>query len=197
MNLEVPSIAVIIGLDVHLRECALSFDASWLAWAGVILLIVVGVAGTVLPVLPGTVLVIAGIVWGAWLDDFTRVPMWVVVVCAVIGVVAFATDYVAAAMGAKRVRASGWAVAGAAIGTVLGILAGFIGVLFLPLVGAVLGEWFAQRKKTAEHLVDDKDHHTRAMKVGVATWVGMVIGTAVKLALTFMMVGAFAAAYLF
>jgi uncharacterized protein len=197
MNLEVGSIAVIIGLDVHLRECALSFDASWLAWAGVILLIVVGVAGTVLPVLPGTVLVIAGIVWGAWLDDFTRVPMWVVVVCAVIGVVAFATDYVAAAMGAKRVRASGWAVAGAAIGTVLGILAGFIGVLFLPLVGAVLGEWFAQRKKTAEHLVDDKDHHTRAMKVGVATWVGMVIGTAVKLALTFMMVGAFAAAYLF
>ena len=175
----------------------MSFDASWLAWAGAWLLILVGIAGTVLPVLPGTVLVIAGIVWGAWLDDFTRVPVWVVVVCAVLGAIAFATDYVAAAMGAKRVRASGWAVAGAAIGTVLGILAGFIGVLFLPLVGAVLGEWFAQRKKTAEHLVDDKEHHTRAMKVGLATWVGMLIGTAVKLALTFMMVGAFVAAYLF
>jgi uncharacterized protein len=175
----------------------LSFDASWLAWAGAILLIVVGVAGTVLPVMPGTVFVIAGIVWGAWLDDFTRVPVWVVVVCAVLGVIAFATDYVAAAVGAKRVRASGWAVGGAVIGTVLGILAGFIGVLFLPLVGAVLGEWFAQRKKTAEHLVDDKDHHTRAMKVGVATWVGMIVGTAVKLALTFMMVGAFAVAYWF
>jgi uncharacterized protein len=61
----------------------------------------------------------------------------------------------------------------------------------------VLGEWFAQRKKTAEHLVDDKEHHTRAMKVGVATWVGMMIGTAVKLALTFVMVGAFLAAYWF
>jgi uncharacterized protein len=80
---------------------------------------------------------------------------------------------------------------------VLGILAGFIGVLFLPLVGAVLGEWFAQRQKTAEHLVDDKEHHTRAMKVGMATWVGMMVGTAVKLALTFVMVGAFAAAYFF
>ena len=175
----------------------MSFDASWLAWAGVIVLIVVGIAGTVLPVLPGTVLVIAGIAWGAWLDDFTRVPVWVVVVCAVLGAIAFATDYVAAAMGAKRMRASGWAVAGAAIGTVLGILAGFIGVLFLPLVGAVLGEWFAQRKKTAEHLVDDKEQHTRAMKVGVATWIGMMVGTAVKLALTFVMVGAFLAAYLF
>jgi uncharacterized protein len=175
----------------------LSFDVSWLAWAGVILLIVVGVAGTVLPVLPGTVLVIAGIVWGAWLDGFTRVPVWVVVLCAVIGAIAIATDYVAAAMGAKRVRASGWAVAGAAIGTVLGILAGFIGVLFMPLVGAVLGEWFAQRKKTAEFQVADAEHHTRAMKVGAATWVGMLVGTAVKLALTFMMVGAFLAAYWF
>ncbi len=175
----------------------MSFDASWLAWAGVWLLILVGIAGTVLPVLPGTVLVLAGIVWGAWLDGFTRVPVWVVVVCAVLGAIAFATDYVAAAMGAQRVRASGWAVAGAAIGTVLGILAGFIGVLFLPLVGAVLGEWFAQRRKTAEHLVADNEHHTRAMKVGMATWIGMLVGTAVKLALTFMMVGAFVVAYLF
>lgn len=172
-------------------------DPSWLAWAGVWLLILIGVAGTVLPVLPGTALVIAGIVWGAWLDSFVRVPVWVVVVCAVLGAIAFATDYVAAAMGAKRVRASSWAVTGAAIGTVLGILAGFIGVLFLPLVGAMLGEWFAQRRKTAEHLVDDKEHHTRAMKVGVATWIGMAIGTAVKLALTFMMVGAFLVAYWF
>ena len=70
-------------------------------------------------------------------------------------------------------------------------------LLFLPLVGAVLGEWFAQRRKTAEHLVAHKDHHTRAMKVGMATWVGMIVGTAVKLALTFMMVGTFAAAYFF
>lgn len=175
----------------------MSFDVSWLAWAGVILLIVVGIAGTVLPVLPGTVLVMAGIVWGAWLDGFSRVPVWVVVLCAVIGAIAIATDYVAAAMGAKRVRASGWAVAGAAIGTVLGIFMGLVGVLFMPLVGAMAGEWFAQRRKTAEHLVEDAQHHTRAMKVGMATWIGMVVGTAVKLALTFVMVGAFVAAYIF
>lgn len=175
----------------------MSFDVSWLAWAGVILLIVVGIAGTVLPVLPGTVLVLAGIVWGAWLDGFSRVPVWVVVLCAVIAAVAIATDYVAAAMGAKRVRASGWAVAGAAIGTVLGIFSGLVGVLFMPLLGAMAGEWFAQRRKTAEHLVEDSQHHTRAMKVGMATWIGMLVGTAVKLALTFVMVGAFVAAYVF
>ena len=106
-------------------------------------------------------------------------------------------DYAAGMMGARKAGANRQALVGAAIGTVAGVFAGFIGVLFLPLVGAVLGEWFAQRKKTAEHLVDDKDHHTRAMKVGMATWVGMIVGTAVKLALTFMMVGTFAAAYFF
>ena len=115
-------------------EFALSFDMSWLAWAGVIVLIVAGVAGTVLPARPGTVLVLAGIVWGAWLDGFTRVPVWVVALCAVLAALAWATDYVAAMLGARRVRASGWALAGAAAGTVAGIFTGFIGLLFMPII---------------------------------------------------------------
>jgi hypothetical protein len=177
----------------------LSFDPTWLAWAGVILMVIAGIAGTVLPALPGTAMVFAGIVGGAWLDGFARVPVWVVVVCAVLGALALATDYVAAAMGAKRVRASGWAIAGAAVGTVLGIFTGFVGLLFMPLAGAMLGEWWALRGQRGlaasptDHAADGK----RALEVGVATWLGMMIGTAVKLALTFVMVGAFAFAYFF
>jgi uncharacterized protein len=177
----------------------LSFDASWLAWTGVILLIVVGIAGTVLPALPGTVLVLAGIVWGAWLDEFTRVPVWAVVVCSVLAILAWATDYVAAMMGAQRVRASGWAIAGAAAGTVAGIFTGFIGLLFMPLLGAMAGEWWALRGRAGalslagNHAADGK----RAFEVGFATWLGMMIGTAVKLALVFVMVGLFAFTYFF
>jgi uncharacterized protein YqgC (DUF456 family) len=177
----------------------LSFDATWLAWTGVIVLIVVGIAGTVLPALPGVVFVLGGIVWGAWLDAFTRVPVWVVVVCAVLAALALLTDYVAAMMGAKRVRASGWALAGAAIGTVAGIFTGFIGLLFMPLVGAMAGEWWSLRGQlrpgsvTVSHAADGK----RALEVGFATWLGMMIGTAVKLAMVFVMVGAFVAAYFF
>jgi len=170
----------------------LSFDPSWLAWLGVAALIVVGIAGTVLPALPGTVLVLAGIVWGAWLDDFVRVPVWVVVLCAVLAALAWATDYVAALMGAQRVRASGWALAGAAAGTVAGIFTGLIGLLFMPLLGAMAGEWWALR-----HQPGVTANGQRALTVGVATWLGMMIGTAVKLALVFVMVGAFVAAYLF
>jgi uncharacterized protein YqgC (DUF456 family) len=172
----------------------LSFEPSWLAWLGVATLIVVGIAGTVLPALPGTVLVLAGIVWGAWLDDFVRVPVWVVVLCAVLAALAWATDYVAALMGAQRVRASGWALAGAAAGTVAGIFTGFIGLIFMPLLGAMAGEWWALRHQPGATVTANGQ---RALTVGLATWLGMMIGTAVKLALVFVMVGAFVAAYLF
>lgn len=178
----------------------MSFDSTWLAWSGVIATILVGIAGTVLPALPGVLLVLAGIGWGAWLDGFTRVPVWVVAVCAVLAALAFATDYVAAAMGAKKVRASGWALAGAAVGTVLGIFTGFVGLLFMPLAGAMAGEWWALRGRQSalslaagNHAADGK----RALEVGVATWIGMMVGTAVKLALVFVMVGVFAFAYWF
>ena len=170
----------------------MSFDLSWLAWAGVATLILVGIAGTVLPALPGTVFVLAGVVWGAWLDGFERVPVWVVALCAVLAALAWATDYVAALLGAQRVQASGWALAGAAAGTVAGIFTGFVGLLFMPLLGAMAGEWWALR-----HQPGAAANGQRALKVGVATWLGMMIGTAVKLALVFVMVGAFVAAYVF
>lgn len=173
----------------------MSFDMNWLAWAGVIGLIVVGLAGTVLPALPGTVLVFGGVLLGAWLDDFTRVPAWVVVICGVLAALAWATDFVAAMLGAKRVAASGWALAGATAGTVAGVFTGFIGLLFLPLAGAMAGEWWAQQRKAAR--TSHGDDAKRALEVGVATWLGLLIGTAVKLALVLAMVGAFAAAYFF
>jgi uncharacterized protein YqgC (DUF456 family) len=172
----------------------LSFDAVWFGWAAVVLLFVLGVAGTVLPALPGVVLVFGGVLLGAWLDAFTRVPVWVVVVCGGLSALAFATDYVAALLGAKRVRASGWALAGAAAGTVAGIFTGFVGLLFMPLVGAMAGEWWAQRRA-----FDGNAHAQgkRAVEVGVATWLGIMIGTAVKLALVFLVIGIFVAALVF
>jgi uncharacterized protein YqgC (DUF456 family) len=118
----------------------------------------------------------------------------VVVVCGVLAVLAWATDYVAALLGAKKVRASGWALAGAALGTLAGIFTGFVGLLFMPLLGAMAGEWWALRHQT---LTDPAGQGKRALQVGVATWLGMLIGTAVKLALVFAMVGLFVFAYFF
>lgn len=148
-------------------------------------LIVLGLAGTVLPVLPGTVLVWAGIVLGAWIDDFARVSMTTVVVVSVLAVLAWGLDYVAGLMGAQKAGASKLALLGAAVGTVLGLFMGLVGVLFMPLVGAAVGEYLAQKDQT------------RAVKVGIATWVGILVGLIAKVVLAFIMVGIFGAALLF
>jgi uncharacterized protein YqgC (DUF456 family) len=155
-----------------------------LLWILCAALIVAGLAGTVLPVLPGTVLVWAGIVLGAWIDDFQRVGTTTLVVVTVLAALAWVLDYVAGLLGARRAGASRQALLGAAIGTVAGLFMGVVGVLFMPLVGAALGEYLAQKDQT------------RAVRVGVATWLGIMLGLLAKVVLAFIMVGLFVAALL-
>ena len=157
-------------------------DTLW--WALSTGLILLGLAGIVLPALPGTALVLAGIVVGAWIDDFTRVGWFAIATSTVLAVLAWVLDYAAALLGAKRAGASRQAVIGAALGTVAGIFMGLVGVFFMPLVGAAIGEFVAR-----------KDHN-RAVKVGVATWLGLMAGMLAKVALAFMMVGIYLAALL-
>jgi len=148
-------------------------------WLAATALIVIGVAGTVLPVVPGAILVFGGIALAAWIDDFARIPVWVLLLLAVLTAMAWVVDYLAAAAGAKRAGASKLAIIGAAIGTLAGIFSGLWGLLFMPLAGAAIGEYVAQRDLR------------RAGKVGLATWIGLLLGTAVKVALVFAMVGIF------
>jgi len=154
-------------------------------WVIAVLIMAVGVAGTILPAIPGATLVFGGIALAAWADGFTRIPVWVVVVAGLLAALTWVIDFIAAAAGAKRMGASGWAVVGAAVGTVAGIFTGFVGLIFLPLAGAALGEFAAKRDLV------------RAGKVGVATWLGLLIGTAAKVAIVFAMLGLFAIALVF
>ena len=154
-------------------------------WVLAIVLMAIGVAGTVLPAIPGATLVFAGILAGAWADDFTRIPVWVVVVAGVLAALTWVIDIASAAMGAKRVGASPWAIVGAAVGTIAGVFTGLVGLLFLPLAGAALGEFLARRDLL------------RAGKVGLATWIGLLVGTALKVAIVFAMLGLFVVALVF
>lgn len=155
-----------------------------LLWVISVLLIVAGVAGTVLPLLPGTALVLAGMLLGAWIDGFTRVGGMTVGILVALAVVSWVLDYVAGLLGAKRAGASKQALIGAALGTVVGLFMGLVGVFFMPLVGAAAGEYLARRDEQ------------RAMRVGVATWLGILIGMAAKVGIAFVMVGVFVAALL-
>ena len=154
-------------------------------WIVAVLLIVVGIAGTVLPALPGVPLIFGGVLLAAWIGDFQRISVFTVVVLAVLAVVGIVIDYIAAAISAKRAGASKQGIAGAAIGTVAGIFSGLWGLLFMPLMGAAIGEFIAHKNAF------------RAGKVGAATWFGLLIGTAIKLAIAFTMVGVFIAALVF
>ena len=153
-------------------------------WICAVILVLVGLVGIVLPALPGHILILAGLILAAWADGFTRVGPAMLVLIGVIGASSYAVDFAAAALGAKHMGASKRAMVGAALGTVLGLFFGFVGVVIGPLLGAVLGE-----------LTQHRDWK-RVGKAGMAAWIGFAIGTAVKVAIAFVMLGLFAAAYL-
>lgn len=155
-----------------------------LIWIVAVALVAVGIAGIIFPALPGTVLIFAGLLLVAWFDDFARVSIWTMALILLIGAASHAVDFVAAALGARQVGASRRAVIGAGLGTLLGIPLGLPGIVFGPLVGAVLGELSVNREVR------------RAAGVGLAAWIGFLIGTAVKVALAFLMIGVFAVAWM-
>ena len=158
-------------------------DTLW--WLVSTALILLGLAGIVLPALPGTLLVWAGTALGAWIDASQPVGWIAVGAVTFLAILAFVLDYISAVLGAKRVGASKQAIWGAAIGTVAGIFMGIVGVFVMPLVGAAAGEYLARRE------------HGRALHVGVATWLGLMAGMLAKFVLAFVMIGIFIVALLF
>ncbi|MFT3898606.1 MAG: DUF456 domain-containing protein [Thermomonas sp.] len=151
-------------------------------------LVIVGLVGTVLPALPGLPLVFCGMLLAAWTDGFRHIGAPMLVVLGLLTLFSLGIDFWATAHGAKRVGASKLAVAGAMLGTLGGLVFGPVGVLVGPFAGALAGELLHRRSLQREHL-------GQAAKVGFGTWFGIVLGTALKLALAFAMLGLFALAW--
>ena len=137
----------------------------------------VGIAGVVLPAIPGSALLVLGAFLVAWAEGFTRVSGWTVAACALIGLLIWLVDLAAGLLGAKAFGASRWAVIGAALGLVVGMFLGLPGIVLGPAVGAIVLEY--ARDPSFE----------RAMKAGVGAFLGFVLGSAVKVALAFALVG--------
>lgn len=145
------------------------------ALGGVALL--AGLAGLLLPVLPGAPLLLAGTMLVAWAGHFTRVGWGTVVAAAVLSASIAAVDWIAGAFGARAFGASPWAMWGALAGAVVGLFLGLPGILLGPIVGAIAFEWW-------------KDPNLgRAAKAGAGVLVGFLVGSAVKMALGVALVG--------
>lgn len=148
------------------------------------ILVIVGVAGVILPALPGLPLVFAGMLLAAWAGGFQEVGWVTLVVLGLLTAVSLAVDFFATMMGAKRVGASRKALLGAVVGTFAGLFFGPLGLFAGPFVGALLGELWHGREIG------------QAAKVGLGTWLGILLGTVLKLGLAFAMLGLFAFALL-
>lgn len=153
---------------------------DWFAlacWLGAFVLIALGFAGTIVPAIPGLPMIAGGAWLIGWADNYDKVGWKTILFLAVLAVIGVIVDSVAQTAGAQKAGASKAGIIGSLVGTVFGMFMGLFGLLFMPLIGAAIGEFWAKR---------DLIH---AGRVGVATWIGMIVGTAVKVALAFAMTG--------
>jgi hypothetical protein len=141
------------------------------------LLALVGLAGLVLPGLPGAPLIFLGIVAVAWADGFTRIGWGGLLILGAMAAVISVVDYTAGVVGARTFGASYWGLLGAFLGLLVGLPLGLPGLILGPIAGAVLLEY-----------LKDPDFK-RAGKVGAGTLLGFVVGTALKYALAFTLIG--------
>jgi uncharacterized protein YqgC (DUF456 family) len=165
-------------------------DSQSIYYALAIVLVLVGIAGTILPALPGLPLVFAGMLLAAWAGGFEQIGVATIVVLGILTLVSLLIDFWATAVGAKRVGASRKAVVGAVLGTFAGIFFGPVGLFIGPFIGALAGELLHGRRLGAGRI----GHATR---IGFGTWLGIVFGVVLKLTLAFAMLGLFALAWFY
>lgn len=155
-----------------------------LFWFLAILMVAVGVVGVFIPVLPGTLLVFLGLLVAASADGFQKVGWIPIVLLGLLAASSYLIDVMAAAHGTKRVGASKNAAVGALVGSIVGLFFGIPGILIGPFAGAAIGEYLVHR--------DAK----QAGRAGLGTWLGLVIGGVLKIALIGVMLAIFIIAYL-
>lgn len=154
---------------------------SWdiVLWILAALLAAAGLAGLVLPAVPGAPLLFAGLFFAAWIEDFQYVGTGTLIALGAMAALTYVLDFIASALGARRFGASARSIVGATLGAVIGIFFGLAGILLGPFIGAVIGELTVRRDLRG------------AARAGFGAFIGLVLATAGKLALGFTMLGLF------
>ena len=141
------------------------------------LLILVGVAGTIVPALPGIPMIFAGAWLIGYMEDYQYFGWGTLIALGVLTVISLIIDWVSQTMGAQKAGATKLGLSGAFLGTIIGIPFGLVGIFLFPVFGAFIGEMIGHRDMR------------KAAKVSWATWIGMIAGIAAKLAIAFIMIG--------
>ena len=143
--------------------------------------LLVGIAGCILPVLPGVPLAYGGLVLLHFTDnvDFSWqfLTIW-----GVVTVVVQVLDYFIPAWGTKKFGGSKWGVWGSTIGLFVGLVMGPMGIVVGPFLGAVLGElmYFNRHPQTTEGQTPNSNFN-KALRAGFGSFIGLLAGTLLKL----------------
>jgi uncharacterized protein len=119
-------------------------------WVIAILLMAAGLLGTILPVFPGTtVILLAAVLHRIMLGSEKSIGWVAIAVLVLLTLVSYALDFASGYWGARRFGASKWGLLGVTIGAVVGIFFGIIGLFIGPVIGAIVGEFIAGKKVIA------------------------------------------------
>ena len=162
-----------IGQEYKTRDALITYGL----YAVSFVLILVGLAGTIIPALPGIPMIFAGGWLIAYLEDYQFFGWGTLIALGVLTVISLIIDWVSQTMGAQKAGATKLGLTGAFVGTIVGIPFGLVGIFLFPVIGAFVGEMIGHRDMR------------KAGKVSWATWIGMIAGIAAKLAIAFIMIG--------
>jgi len=143
------------------------------------LLFLVGLAGSVIPWLPGPLFIVAGAVLWAFATDFAQIGIGRLAILTALALLSFLLNFVAGAVGARRYGGSRWGVVGAVVGALIGLFFGPLGLLFGPVVGAIAGE-----------LLRGADFEG-SVRSGLGALVGLLVGIVADFVIALTMVGLF------
>lgn len=116
-------------------------------WFLTIVLFAIGVIGTIVPVLPGTTIILAGaIIHRIVLGPEKSIGWQTMIVLVLLTLATYAIDVLAGYLGAKYFGATRWGTFGAILGALLGLFFGLIGLFVGPVIGAVIGEIIAGKR---------------------------------------------------
>jgi len=119
-------------------------------WLLTMVLFAVGLIGAVLPVIPGTTIILAAaVIHRIMLGAEKSIGWWSIGLLVLLTLATYALDFLSGYYGAKYFGATKWGTFGAIIGAIVGLFFGIIGLFVGPVIGAMVGEFIAGKKMIA------------------------------------------------
>ena len=149
-------------------------------WSVTLVLMAVGLIGTVVPIFPGTTVILAAaIIHRLMLGPAKSIGWLSIALLIALTLVSYALDLLGGSYGARRFGATAWGVVGAVVGAIVGLFFGLPGLLVGPIIGAIGGEIIGGKRLVA------------AGRAGWGTLLGNLAGMLGKLVIALAMVSWF------